>query len=75
MAEAKAVIAKEAVAGDTCLTIEKIMDTVDMLRGAVTIVYPMGLPPHEIVYQEFEKCQSLPDLQVGTVFSIRSSVR
>jgi hypothetical protein len=34
------------------------------LRGAVMIVYPMGLPPHDPIKQEFEDTEDLSGTQV-----------
>ena len=36
-----------------------IEDTLDMLRGAVTIVFPMGLPPYDPIREEFENTEDL----------------
>ncbi|NWI69637.1 CF298 protein, partial [Todus mexicanus] len=33
---------------------EMVKDALDQLRGAVMIVYPMGLPPHDPIRMEFE---------------------
>ena len=40
---------QDLVKGNVALTKEAIADAVDKLRGAVMIVYPMGLPPHDEV--------------------------
>jgi hypothetical protein len=37
---------------------------IDLLRGAVTIVYPMGLPPHDPIRMEFEDKEDLEGTQV-----------
>ncbi len=42
-----------------------IQDALDKLRGAVTIVYPMGLPPHDPIRMEFEGSEDLSGTQVG----------
>ena len=47
-----------------CLTDDIIRDALDKLRGAVTIVYPMGLPPHDPIRLEFEDSQDLSGTQV-----------
>ena len=41
------------------MTREIIKDTLDQLRGAVMIVYPMGLPPHDPIRMEFENNEDL----------------
>ena len=47
-----------------CMTDDIIRDALDKLRGAVTIVYPMGLPPHDPIRLEFEGSQDLSGTQV-----------
>lgn len=47
------------------LTSEVVQDAIDQMRGAVMIVYPMGLPPHEPVKQELENTEDLSGTQVG----------
>lgn len=37
----------------------KIQEAIDILRGAVMIVYPMGLPPHDPIRLEFENQEEL----------------
>jgi len=37
----------------------------DILRGAVMIVYPMGLPPHDPIKEEFENTEDLTGTQVN----------
>ena len=41
-----------------------ISDALDKLRGAVTIVYPMNIPPYDIIRQEFECIENLSGTQV-----------
>ena len=47
-----------------CLTMVNIKDALDQMRGAVTIVYPMGLPPHDPIRMEFENQEDLSGTQV-----------
>ena len=49
---------------NVCLTIENVKDALDQMRGAVTIVYPMGLPPHDPIRLEFENNEDLSGTQV-----------
>lgn len=42
-----------------------VQDALDILRGAVTIVYPMGLPPHDVIRQEFENTEDLSGTQAS----------
>ena len=41
-----------------------ITEALDILRGAVTIVYPMGLPPHDPIYSELHNEEDLSGTQV-----------
>ena len=41
-----------------------ITDAMDKLRGAVAIVFPMNLPPYDIIRQEFEGSEDLAGTQV-----------
>ncbi|XP_046849073.1 cilia- and flagella-associated protein 298-like isoform X2 [Xenia sp. Carnegie-2017] len=62
--EAMADISKNNVMAKTCLTQETIKNALDKLRGAVMIVYPMGLPPYDPIKQEFENNEDLSGTQV-----------
>lgn len=42
-----------------------VQDALDLLRGAVMIVYPMGLPPHDVIRQEFENTEDLSGTQAS----------
>lgn len=46
------------------LTHEVVKDVLDQMKGAVMIVYPMGLPPHDPVRQELENTEDLSGTQV-----------
>ena len=52
------------VTAGVCMTDDIIHDALDKLRGAVTIVYPMGLPPHDPIRLEFEGNEELAGTQV-----------
>lgn len=43
---------------------EMVKEALDQLRGAVTIVYPMGLPPHDPIRMEFDEREDLTGTQV-----------
>lgn len=43
-----------------------VKEALDMLRGAVMIVYPMGLPPHDPIRMEFEGREDLAGTQVNS---------
>ncbi|KAG7157569.1 cilia- and flagella-associated protein 298-A-like [Homarus americanus] len=63
IAEAKGIISKEQVKSNTRLTEQHICDALDMLRGAVMIVYPMNLPTHDPIREELENRESLSGTQ------------
>jgi hypothetical protein len=44
---------------------EMVKEALDQLRGAVMIVYPMGLPPHDPIRMELEDQEDLSGTQVG----------
>ena len=46
------------------MTGDIISDSLDKLRGAVAIVYPMNLPPYDIIRHEFEAIEDLSGTQV-----------
>ena len=50
---------------DVCLTEDMIRDALDKLRGAVTIVYPMQLPPYDPIRLEFEGNEDLSGTQAS----------
>lgn len=55
---------KQAQAG-VPVTRNMVKEALDMLRGAVTIVYPMGLPPHDVIREEFENTEDLSGSQAS----------
>ncbi|XP_059248247.1 cilia- and flagella-associated protein 298 isoform X2 [Mustela nigripes] len=63
--EAKAIISKKQVEAGVCVTLEMVKDALDQLRGAVMIVYPMGLPPYDPIRMEFENQEDLSGTQAG----------
>uniref|UniRef100_A0A8C5PI42 Cilia and flagella associated protein 298 n=1 Tax=Leptobrachium leishanense TaxID=445787 RepID=A0A8C5PI42_9ANUR len=63
--EAKALLSKKQLEANVCLTMEMVKDALDPLRGAVMIVYPMGLPPHDPIRMEFEDKEDLSGTQAG----------
>ncbi|XP_074657365.1 cilia- and flagella-associated protein 298-like [Tubulanus polymorphus] len=63
--EAKDLISKNQLKADVCLTQAKVQDALDMLRGAVMIVYPMGLPPHDPIRLELENNEDLTGTQAS----------
>ncbi|KAJ7997600.1 hypothetical protein DPEC_G00230690 [Dallia pectoralis] len=65
MEEAKAIISKKQVLAGVCVTMETVKEALDRLRGAVMIVYPMGLPPHDPIRMEFENREDLSGTQAS----------
>ena len=48
-----------------------VKEALDQLRGAVMIVYPMGLPPHDPIRMELENNEDLSGTQVrGDLLSV-----
>ena len=62
--EAKDLISKKNVDSNICVTQKTVTQALDVLRGAVTIVYPMGLPPHDPIQAEFDNEEDLSGTQV-----------
>lgn len=56
---------QKQVQANVCVTLEMVKEALDMLRGAVMIVYPMGLPPHDPIRMEFEGREDLAGTQVN----------
>lgn len=65
IADAKASTSHKLVEGNKCTTKQILQDALDQLRGAVMIVYPMGLPPHDPIRAEFENEQDLSGTQAS----------
>ncbi|XP_062983653.1 cilia- and flagella-associated protein 298 [Elgaria multicarinata webbii] len=63
--EAKALISKKQVQANVCVNVNMVKDALDQLRGAVMIVYPMGLPPYDPIKMEFEDKEDLSGTQAA----------
>ncbi|XP_021924692.1 UPF0769 protein C21orf59 homolog isoform X3 [Zootermopsis nevadensis] len=63
--EAKAVVSKKQIQADVCLTLKMVQNALDILRGAVMIVYPMNLPPHDVIRHELENTEDLSGMQAS----------
>ncbi|KAG5284016.1 hypothetical protein AALO_G00022020 [Alosa alosa] len=61
--EAKSLISKKQAQANVCVTKEMVKEALDLLRGAVMIVYPMGLPPHDPIRMELEDKEDLAGTQ------------
>ncbi|XP_064085897.1 cilia- and flagella-associated protein 298-like isoform X1 [Macrobrachium nipponense] len=57
--EAKGIISKEQVKSNTILTEQHIYDALDILKGAIMIVYPQNLPPYDPIRKELENQEDL----------------
>lgn len=55
---------QKKVQADICVTQVTVKEALDILRGAVMIVYPMGLPPHDRIKHEFDNEEDLSGTQV-----------
>lgn len=64
--EAKDMISKKKAEANVCVTQATVKESLDILRGAVMIVYPMNLPPHENVRLELENQEDLTGTQAST---------
>ncbi|XP_044590370.1 cilia- and flagella-associated protein 298 [Cotesia glomerata] len=61
--DAQAMITKKLVAEDKLMSLKIVNEALDLLRGASMIVYPMGLPPHDVIRKEFENTEHLTGTQ------------
>ncbi|KAL0124249.1 hypothetical protein PUN28_006240 [Cardiocondyla obscurior] len=63
--DARVMTSKKLVQEEKLVTQKTVQEALDLLRGAVTIVYPMGLPPHDIIRKEFENTEDLTGTQAS----------
>jgi len=56
---------QKLVQQEKLITQKTVQEALDMLRGAVMIVYPMGLPPHDVIRKEFENNEDLSGTQAS----------
>ncbi|KAI8128824.1 hypothetical protein FF38_12051 [Lucilia cuprina] len=63
--DAKAMIDKKLVLAKQPLTLKIVGEAISLLKGAVTIVYPMQLPPHDIIRMEFNNTEDLTGTQAS----------
>lgn len=61
---AKDLISKDLVQQGKVLTKELVHEAFMMLSGAVTIVYPMGLPPYDPIQMELKNEEDLSGTHV-----------
>ncbi|XP_017840219.1 cilia- and flagella-associated protein 298 [Drosophila busckii] len=65
MTDAKAMIDKKLVKDAKPLKLKDVEEALNILRGAVTIVYPMKLPPHDTIQMEFANMEDLAGTQAS----------
>ena len=61
--EAKEKVHKDNVKAGVEVGEKTVRDSLDLMSGAVTIVWPMGLPHHDPVRMELENCEDLTGTQ------------
>lgn len=65
MDEAKQMVSKHLIDENKALTLKQVQNAIDILRGAVMIVYPMNLPPHDTIWMEFTNTEDLTGTQAS----------
>lgn len=63
--EAKRLISKDLIKEGKPMTAKIVQQAIDLLKGAVMIVYPMKLPPHDVIRMEFENIEDLGGTQAS----------
>ena len=63
--DAKALVSKKKVDSNETLTYSTVKEAIDILRGIIMIVYPMGLPPHDPVQMELNNAEDLEGTQAS----------
>ncbi|XP_023316285.1 UPF0769 protein C21orf59 homolog [Trichogramma pretiosum] len=57
--DARAMISKKLIDQEVLVTQKTVQDALDIIKGAAMIVYPMGLPPHDVIRLELENNEDL----------------
>lgn len=65
IAKAKEIVSKKRIDSKETLSIDQVNEAIGILKGACTIVYPMGLPPHDPIQAEFEDREDLTGQQAS----------
>ena len=74
--DAKEGVSSKIAAANKSLTVKDAEDSLDKLKGAIMIVYPMKLPPYDPVQAEIDNCEDLSGTQVSlNLISIYYSVK
>ena len=63
VAEVKARVSKDNIGAGVEVNEQTIKQSLDLIKGATTIVWPMGLPPTDPVRLELENCEELQGTQ------------
>lgn len=63
--DAKQMVSKHLVDENKSLTLKQVQNAIGILRGAVTIVYPMDLPPYDTIHMEFVNTEDLSGTQAS----------
>jgi len=63
--KSKESISKKKIDEKVALTLEMVQESIDNMKGACMIVYPMGLPPHDPIQAEFENREDLSGQQAS----------
>lgn len=63
--DAKEMVSKRMVNENKPITLKQVQNAIGILRGAVTIVYPMDLPPHDTIRMEFTNTEHLDGTQAS----------
>lgn len=63
--EATAMISKKLIDSNKILTLRQVQEAIGILRGAVLIVYPMQLPPHDVIQMELTNTEDLSGTQAS----------
>lgn len=63
--EAKDMVSKKLIDVEKSLTLRQVQDALALLNGAITIVYPMQLPPHDVIRMELTNTEDLVGTQAS----------
>ena len=63
--QSREAVSKKQVDAKKSLTLDTVREAIDNMKGAVTIVYPMGLPPHDPIQAEFDNREDLSGQQAS----------
>lgn len=63
--DVKEMVSKKLTETNKALTIKQVQEALALLKGAVTIVYPMQLPPHDVIRMELTNTEDLCETQAS----------